>query len=92
MPGGRTSHSVLPSPQEMGTCTNQLNIMNNSLLNPVLAVVMGTGLGMLLSVAGQKMVNAHAIENCWRTPNRQLVHIRVVQGDAWYCLDKRYLN
>ena len=72
--------------------TNQLNIMNNSLLNPVLAVVMGTGFGMLLSVAGQKMVNAHAIENCWRTPNRQLVHIRVVQGDAWYCLDKRYLN
>ena len=66
--------------------------MNNSLLNPVLAVVMGTGLGMLLSVAGQKMINAHAIENCLRTPNRQLVHIRVVQGDAWYCLDKRYLN
>ena len=53
---------------------------------------MGTGLGMLLSVAGQKMINAHAIDNCWRTPNRQLVHIRVVQGDAWYCLDKRYLN
>lgn len=52
---------------------------------------MGTGLGMLLSVAGQKIINAHAIENCWRTPNRQLVHIRAIQGDAWYCMDKKYL-
>jgi hypothetical protein len=65
--------------------------MNNSLVNPVLAVVMGTGLGMLLSVAGQKIINAHAIENCWHTPNRQLVHIRAIQGDAWYCMDKKYL-
>jgi len=92
MPGGRTPHSVLPNPQEMGTCTNQLNVMNNSLFNPVLAVVMGTGLGMLLSVAGQKMINAHALDNCWRTPTRQLVYIHLFQGDAWYCVDKKYLN
>lgn len=66
--------------------------MNNSLLNPVLAVVMGTGLGILLSVAGQKMINAHAIDNCWRTPNRQLIYIHAFQGDAWYCVDKRDLK
>ena len=65
---------------------------SDSLLTPVLAVVMGTGLGMLLSVAGQKMINAHAIENCWRSPQRQLVYIHLFQGDAWYCVDKRYLN
>jgi hypothetical protein len=65
---------------------------SNSLLSPVLAVVMGTSLGMLLSVAGQKMINAHAIENCWRTPNRQLVYIRAIQGDVWYCLNKKHLN
>ena len=72
--------------------TNQLNIMNNSLLNPVLAVVIGTGLGMALSVLGQKVLNAHTLENCWRTPSRQLVNIRLFQGDAWYCVDKRYLK
>lgn len=64
----------------------------DSLLTPVFAVVIGTGLGMALSVLGQRMINAHAIENCWRTPNRQLVHIRAIQGDVWYCVDKKYLN
>ena len=65
---------------------------SDSLLTPVLAVVMGTGLGMLLSVASQKVLNAHTLENCWRTPQRQLVHLHLFQGDAWYCVDKRYLN
>lgn len=66
--------------------------MNNSLLSPVLAVIIGTGLGMALSVVGQKMINAQAIDNCWRTPNRQLVYLHLFQGDAWYCVDKKYLN
>jgi len=65
--------------------------MKDSLINPVLAVVMGTGLGMLLTVASQKMINAHTIKNCWRTPNHQLIYIRVFQGDAWYCINKKYL-
>jgi len=66
--------------------------MNNSLLSPVLAVIIGTGLGMALSVVGQKMINAQAIDNCWRTPHRQLVYLRLFQGDAWYCVDKKHLN
>jgi hypothetical protein len=28
MPGGRTSHSVLPSQQEMGTCTTPTQLMD----------------------------------------------------------------
>jgi len=66
--------------------------MNNSLLSPVLAVIIGTGLGMALSVVGQKMINAQAIDNCWRTPHRQLVYLHLFQGDAWYCVDKKHLN
>jgi len=66
--------------------------MNNSLLSPVLAVIIGTGLGMALSVVGQKMINAQAIDNCWRTPHRQLVYLHLFQGDVWYCVDKKHLN
>jgi len=59
--------------------------MNNSLLSPVLAVVIGTSLGMALSVVGQKMINAQAIDNCWRTPHRHwyiFTCSRVMHGTA----------
>jgi len=47
---------------------------------------------MALSVVGQKMINAQAIDNCWRTPHRQLVYLHLFQGDAWCCVDKKHLN
>ena len=71
----------------MGT---QLNY--NIMREPVFAIMLGISLGMALSVIAQKIINAHAIDNCWRTPNRQVVYLHLFQGDAWYCVDKQYLK
>jgi hypothetical protein len=65
--------------------------MKNELVAPVLAMVMGTGLGMLLAAGGQKLINAHYQETCRSQKGHALVMITSFLGDAYYCLDKRYL-
>ena len=52
---------------------------------------MGTGAGMLMTVAGQKLLNQHYQQTCPSKPTHQLVHITSFIGDTYYCLDKRYL-
>jgi hypothetical protein len=65
--------------------------MKNELVAPVLAMVMGMGLGMLLAAGGQKLINAHYQETCRSQKGHALVMITSFLGDAYYCLDKRYL-
>lgn len=52
---------------------------------------MGTGIGMLLSVGGQKLLNQHQLTTCPGKPGHQIVMITSFIGDSYYCLDKRYL-
>ena len=61
------------------------------MLQSILAIVMGTGAGMLLTVAGQKLLNQHYQETCPSKPTHQLVSITSFIGDADYCVDKRWL-
>ena len=61
------------------------------MLNPILAIVMGTGAGMLLTVGGQKLLNSHYQGTCPSKPTHELVFITSFIGDAYHCVDKRYL-
>ena len=61
------------------------------MLQPILAIVMGAGAGMLLTVAGQKLLNQHYQETCPSKPTHQLVSITSFISDADYCVDKRWL-
>jgi hypothetical protein len=61
------------------------------MLQPILAIVMGTGAGMLLTIGGQKLLNQHYQNTCPSKPTHQLVHITSFIGDTYYCLDKRYI-
>ena len=61
------------------------------MLQPILAIVMGTGAGMLMTVVGQQQLNRHYQQTCLFKPTHQLVHITSFIGDTYYCLDKRYL-
>ena len=61
------------------------------MLNPILAIVMGTGAGMLLTIGGQKLLNQHYQETCPSKTTHQLVSITSFIGDADYCVDKRWL-
>ena len=65
--------------------------MRNSLVTPVLAMVMGTGLGMLISVGAQKLLNSHYQKTCPQHKDHSLVMITSFIGDSYYCLDKRYM-
>ena len=59
--------------------------------SPIVAMVIGTGLGMLLSVTGQKMLNKHYQSTCPSRPNHQLIYIQGFLGDQYYCIHKTYL-
>jgi hypothetical protein len=61
------------------------------MLQPILAIVMGTGAGMLLSVSGQKLLNQHYQQTCPDKPTHQLVSITSFIGDADYCINKSWL-
>jgi hypothetical protein len=61
------------------------------MLQPILAIIMGTGAGMLLTVAGQKLLNQHYQETCPSKPTHQLVSITSFIGDADYCINKSWL-
>jgi len=65
--------------------------MRNLSMSPVLAMVLGTGVGMLLAVACQKLINQHYIKHCPSKATHQLVMITSFLGDTYYCVDKRYL-
>lgn len=65
--------------------------MNDRLIDPVIAVVLGTGVGMLLSVFGQKLVNQHYLKTCHDRPNHNLILTRGFLGDTYYCIHNAYL-
>jgi hypothetical protein len=61
------------------------------MLQPIIAIIMGTGAGMLMTVAGQKLLNQHYQQTCPSKPNHQLVHITSFIGDTYYCINKNWL-
>lgn len=65
--------------------------MNDRLINPVIAVVLGVGTGMLLSVFGQKLLNQHYLKTCHDIPNHNLILIRGFLGDTYFCVKDSYL-
>ena len=66
--------------------------MNRELFQPVLALLIGTGIGGLLCVAGQRQLNRLEIEKCLKKSTHQLITMRSWIGDTKYCVDKKYLN
>jgi len=64
---------------------------NNHLTDSVIAIVLGTGVGMILSVFGQKMVNQHYKDTCHEKPGHNLVLTRGFLGDTYFCIDSKYI-
>jgi hypothetical protein len=64
---------------------------HNTFTNSVLAIVMGTGAGMLLSVGAQKLLNNYYVKHCPAKAGHQLIYMQGFLGDTFYCLDKRTL-
>jgi len=65
--------------------------MKNEFTQACLAMTMGIGAGMLLSVGGQKMLNQHYQKTCNQKPGHNLVLTRSFIGDAYYCINSKYI-
>lgn len=66
--------------------------MKNELFQINLVFTMGIGLGALLSVLGQKAINAHSIRTCPSKPDHVLVRMtNSFVGDAVYCVERKYV-
>jgi hypothetical protein len=62
------------------------------MFDATLAIVMGTGIGMLLSVAGQKMLNKHYQSTCHKHPHHNLIYVQGFLGDQYYCINKAHFT
>lgn len=61
-------------------------------INPCLTVILGSGVGLLLAVFANKMVNAHQQHTCIDKPTHQLIYMNHhLFGEKFYCVNKLYL-
>lgn len=64
----------------------------SNFINPCVAVILGTGCGLLLSVGGQKVLNQYYKDTCNTRPKHNLVYTRGFLGDTYYCINSKYMN
>lgn len=64
----------------------------NREFQPVLAVLIGIGIGGLLCVAGQRQLNILETQRCTNKPTHQLVTMRSWIGTAKHCIHKKYVK
>ena len=61
-------------------------------VQPFLAVLVGTGIGALMCVAGQKHLNQLAKYECLKqSDTHRIITMRSWVGDATHCVHIRYL-
>lgn len=60
---------------------------NNHFADSCIAIALGTGLGMILSVLGQKAINQHYKNTCHERPGHNLVLSRGFLGDTYFCIN-----
>lgn len=62
------------------------------MFDAVLSITMGTGIGLLLSVFGQKALNQHYLKTCHERPNHNLIMVNGFLGDTYYCIHNAYMG
>ena len=59
---------------------------NNEFVHSCVAIIFGTGLGLLASVGAQKLLNKHYQATCNYRPGHNLIYVRGWLGDTYYCI------
>ena len=65
---------------------------NNGFVDSCVAIVLGSGIGLLLSVGAQKVLNRHYQATCHERPGHNLIYTKGFLGDTYYCIDGKYVN
>jgi hypothetical protein len=58
----------------------------NYISDSCVALILGSGLGLLLSVGAQKLLNRHYQATCHDRPGHNLIYVQGFLGDTYYCL------
>jgi hypothetical protein len=64
----------------------------NHFVDSCVAIVIGLGTGLLLSVGAQKMLNRHYQATCHDRPGHNLIYVQGFLGDTYYCINSKYVN
>jgi len=64
----------------------------NHFADSCVAIVIGLGTGLLLSVGAQKRLNKHYQATCHDTPGHNLIYVQGFLGDTYYCINSKYVN
>jgi hypothetical protein len=64
----------------------------NYFADSCVAIVIGLGTGLLLSVGAQKMLNKHYQATCHDRPGHNLIYVQGFLGDTYYCINSKYVN
>ena len=56
------------------------------------ALILGSGLGLLVSVGAQKLLNKHYQATCHDRPGHNLIYTKSFLGDTYYCINSKYMN
>jgi len=64
----------------------------NHFADSCVAIVIGLGTGLLLSVGMQKLLNKHYQATCHERPGHNLIYVRGFLGDTYYCVNSKYVN
>jgi hypothetical protein len=59
---------------------------NNHFVDSCVALILGTGLGLLASVGAQKLLNSYYKETCNQRPGHNLIYTQGFLGDTYYCI------
>lgn len=67
-------------------------MQRNDFSDACVAILCGTGLGLLLSVGAQKVLNKHYQKTCHDRPGHNLIYVKGFLGDTYYCINAKYMN
>jgi hypothetical protein len=70
----------------------QRNYQRNYISDACVALILGSGLGLLLSVGAQKLLNRHYKATCHNQPGHNLIYTKSFLGDTYYCINAKYMN
>jgi len=65
---------------------------SNHFVDSCVAIILGTGVGLLGSVGMQKLLNKHYQATCHDRPGHNLIYVQGFLGDTYYCINSKYIN
>lgn len=64
----------------------------NHFIDSCVAIILGTGVGLLVSVGAQKLLNKHHQATCHDRLGHNLIYTQGFLGDTYYCINSKYMN